>query len=650
MKRKAITLVVMVAVMAGALVLSISMKGTAQTSPELGFCGGCHLEKVQAQMGSMHSGILAVAQQLIDPNITFSCEVCHPGARGHGKDMGSKVTVNFRLELCGQCHLDQYLTYVYGDSFKTKYGGSPGPQEAEAPGTQPVNTAIGDNGSLWAKTKDFSAYNAIIDGHGFVKEYNEERGHAVMLLDHKDIGRGKFTPCMQCKSTKVAFYWDTGKTKTIENDITVTSGHFPGESILIPKGTKIIMATDRLTPNPVTGKPNYEVNVLVTLPNGTQYATYDAPGVPIANIGKRTPGVRKWLWAATYALTVDGLPAGSPSIAAGTTCGHCHDPHLTKFRIVRSELKHAISKWGVNPYDPAKAAIKSFDDPALSKLDRNILLCAQCHVEYVCGYSGVDSTNRDFFPWAKVKDLEGIYTSQFNYGQDWLHGTGVRPWQSTDPSLPGYAPVLYPITERLIKSQHPESETYWGSRHYENNAGCEVCHMPKVTLDSRLVPDSQLVGPRKRTFTSHWFASPIKYMNKAAAGRFASYAQVIVDKDGIIPPCGACHGGTLPRMATKAVSIQDGIYSSALTVQTALVEALKQIKLAKDAGVPATNTNLQLAIKNHQAAHVRWENLVVSENSMGFHNRAEVSAELSNAQTYATNAINYAKAARGVRK
>jgi nitrite reductase (cytochrome c-552) len=47
---------------------------------------------------------------------------------------------------------------------------------------------------------------------------------------------------------------------------------------------------------------------------------------------------------------------------------------------------------------------------------------------------------------------------------------------------------------------------------------------------------------------------------------------------------------------------------------------------------------LQEAVRLHQLAHVRWENLVVSENSMGFHNPEEVMKELNEAMDYARQA------------
>jgi hypothetical protein len=87
-------------------------------------------------------------------------------------------------------------------------------------------------------------------------------------------------------------------------------------------------------------------------------------------------------------------------------------------------------------------------------------------------------------------------------------------------------------------------------------------------------------------------------------------------------------------MKSRAEKIQDGIYSSALAVEQNLVSSLAGIKAAKDAAAmhqPVDQGLLDAAMENHRAAHVRWENLVVSENSMGFHNQSEVNTELSSA-------------------
>jgi formate-dependent nitrite reductase cytochrome c552 subunit len=553
-------------------------------------CAVCHAQRVADVAASSHGAL--------------ACQSCHEGAANHGGNMTLKTTVHFDLEMCGTCHIDQYLTYTYSDFFKTKYGGSP---------------------EKWAKINDFTHYNDIIDGYGFTKEYNEERGHDVMLQAHYDVTRGKYETCLQCKSTKLAYYWDSGKVLTIENDTVVQGGHMP-TAITVPKGTTVTMATNRQGTYP----NNHEVQVLVTLPNGTMYSSYTYPGATKDGT---------WTWSALYALTVNELANGSPTKPSGNGCNHCHNPHKVKrngagdllgFRLIRKSLIDAIDRRGLNPYAAVIDKNANLENAPLS-LDGGIALCGQCHVEYVCGKSSIDGIDRDFFPWAKVGDLEGIYQSTFNYNQDWVHGTGALSSPNwPPPSGPPYYNTPFPIGESLIKSQHPEAETYWGGRHYGNDARCYTCHMPKVTKNDGT------------SFTSHWIASPIKYMETASVGPFANQFGLNVDKSGIISPCGACHGGLLARMKTKAVSIQDGIYGQALTVEAALVDSLEAIKTAKDAkaaGQPGDPALLAAAIADHRSAHVRWENLVVSENSMGFHDPAAVGNEL-------TNALNFAKSAK----
>jgi hypothetical protein len=394
------------------------------------------------------------------------------------------------------------------------------------------------------------------------------------------------------------------------------------------------MSTDRSAPYPYT----HEAQVLVTLPDGSRYSSFNTPGAT-----KSAP----WTWSALYALTVNELPADSPTRHSGNGCNHCHSPHQVKrdvatgrlagFRIVRKSLLDAIDRRGINPYDPARP--RTFNGGAPPTLDEEIALCGQCHVEYVCGNSPIDGIDRDYFSWAKASDLEDIYQSRFpgygvhsdrKYVQDWIHGAG--PLGS--PLSPGNGVSYltpFPIGEELVKSQHPEAETYWGSRHYGNGASCATCHMPKAR---RASDGSQ--------FTSHWMASPIKYMTPAPMAAFASAFGLTLSSEGIMPPCGACHSGKLSNMKTKAERIQDDIYAQALAVESALVSSLEGIKSAKDALAmrqPVDPTLLEAAVEDHRAAHVRWENLVVSENSMGFHNPSEIGAELSSAAQRAQSAL-----------
>lgn len=583
---------------------------TASTAPGVtgdnaacaGTSGGCHSERVAYQAVSSHAGVF--------------CGGCHAGYEAHlAGPTTARPVVRFDLEACAGCHQDQYGTYVYGDDYKTKYGGSP---------------------HDWPKTNDFKYLNSIIDGHGFVREYEEERSHDVMLKDHYDIKRGKFDVCLQCKSTKVAYYWDSGQTRTIANQHVVQGGHMT-LSITVPAGTRVVMSTYRTA----VGTPkNHEVRVVVTLPDGTKYSSYDLAGA--------TKDFN-WTWSALYALTIDGLSAGSKTVDSGNGCNHCHDPHRVGkdaqgnpigFRVIRSSQKYQMARFGVNPYASTKTY--SFDAGTALNADKATALCAQCHVEYVCGRSGIDGINRDYFPWKKVGELDALYRAEFPsgssypapYTMDWSHGTGAL----SSPLSPGYyvAGFTFPILEPLIKSQHPEAEFYWNSRHFANGAGCYTCHMPTVTKTD---------GTK---FTSHWMASPNKYMESVPVQAFASTFGLKLDKDGIISPCGTCHGGLLARMKGKAINIQDGNYSTALSVQTQLVDALKAIKYAKDqkaAGANVDMAKVALAADEFRKAELRWENLCVSENSMGFHSPAEFSAELKVAATAATNAKNYAAAA-----
>jgi formate-dependent nitrite reductase cytochrome c552 subunit len=411
------------------------------------------------------------------------------------------------------------------------------------------------------------------------------------------------------------------------------------EGILVPAGTRVSMKTDRQA----FGPKKHEVQVLVTLPNGTQYASFDYPGATKDGL---------WLWAVLYALTVNELPVDSPTRASGNGCNHCHDPHkvgrdpstdaLIGFRLIRKSLLDAIGRRGINPYNPSSPTVFDGDTPLT--LDEGIALCAQCHVEYVCGNSPIDKIDRDFFPWAKVSDLESIYAAEFpgwgnyldrKYIQDWIHGTGAL----SSPNSPGNGVSYFtpfPIQAELIKSQHPEAETYWESRHYGNEAECFVCHMPKVTRAS----DGTV-------YTSHWLASPLKYMAPEPVSAFATEFGLELSNEGIIPPCASCHGGKPSRMKTKAEKIQDDTYAEALTVEAALVNSLSAIKAANDAlaaGQPVSPVLLETAVDSHRGAHVRWENLVVSENSMGFHNPSEVTSELTTALNLAQSASQDAEA------
>ena len=106
-------------------------------------------------------------------------------------------------------------------------------------------------------------------------------------------------------------------------------------------------------------------------------------------------------------------------------------------------------------------------------------------------------------------------------------------------------------------------------------------------------------------------------------------------------PCGECHSVPPTVLRAQVLRVQRHVDEVQKRVQQALsdsIDAIASTKQAKQAGKPVNEQLLRQAVRWHQWAHLRWENLVVSENSMGFHNPEEVLKELSEALDYARQA------------
>ena len=574
MNRKGLSVLVFALVTISSASLTGCFRGVVYENPtttaNAEACGGsgCHGTEVNAQASGAHSAA--------------PCIVCHPGTGdAHAKNPKTAIAAtDWRIDACAGCHEGEAATYLYDDNGKAgPFGGS-----VRKP-AQP-------------KTALFPEYNTIVAGHPFAKDYNEEGAHAFMLGDHFATTRGKFDTCVQCKSTKLALVWDTGKPLRVAEDTTVTlthtaSGTVPAKKAFIPKGTAITYATDRVT---------RRVDSKAVFPDGTTYSSHPGPSDDATKS-------YNMMWAATIAAVSDTMPYGA-------SCSHCHDPHTAKLAYVRKAMVESIEgtggvagKGGVNPYQPGSPKKIS----GASRKDQRILSCTQCHVEYTCGKSSVDGVERDAFGWAKAKDLDQEYTAQFGYTQDWKHKI---------------------IGQTLIKSQHPESELYWSSVHYNAGASCSDCHMPDVKAADG------------RVFKSHWFTSPYKYEKSAFFEPFA--AATGLDPRFVDKPCARCHDD---RMAA-GITQQKTFYARQAVVEKLLVTSVGELgtdaKL-KDTGGKLDATKYQAAVDAHRKAHVLWENLAVSENSMGFHNFEEVMSSMDLAEKEVRSAIASARGARGAK-
>jgi formate-dependent nitrite reductase cytochrome c552 subunit len=205
----------------------------------------------------------------------------------------------------------------------------------------------------------------------------------------------------------------------------------------------------------------------------------------------------------------------------------------------------------------------------LSKKDSN-LMCAQCHVEYTCNPGvntetgqpvGMGERVTNFFSWVNVFDYNKKMADQ--KFKDFKHGiTGAS----------------------LSKLQHPDTESFWGSKHEKAGVECKDCHMPRVKKGGK-------------QYTWHGQKSA-RYMLKDT--------------------CVKCHPYWTEKEAEYQVdAIQNYIKGKMTKAEFWLGQFIDTFALAQRSGVPGNVLNE--ARKLHDVAHTYWE-WWTAENSDGFHN------------------------------
>jgi len=198
-------------------------------------------------------------------------------------------------------------------------------------------------------------------------------------------------------------------------------------------------------------------------------------------------------------------------------------------------------------------------------------MCGQCHVEYNCNggfepVSGDKVTMADrranHFPMKNALDLLAHY-DQLKF-RDFKHAvTGAS----------------------LVKLQHPEMETYWGSIHDQNGVTCADCHMPKEK------------NPAGKAFTSH---------------------EVVRPKDHVKASCLGCHPkSSAEEKLYQIYTVQNYTRGKMREAEVAIVKLIDTYAKAKEKGV--AEETLAQARKQHEIAHVLWE-WWTAENSDGWHN------------------------------
>lgn len=495
-----------------AAMLSLGAYSTAANAADLANCTVCHSNITKAHAGAAHKDV--------------ACTSCHTGLDEHLKKPSARPTVNMDPANCGACHQPQY-TSLYKDE------GRPARQSKKAAGGPAPDPF----------------FDRALGAHGFTKEHDLPRAHTWMAIDQFIVDRafgGRFEP-------KDGWLYTT------------------------LEGGKSYKAWDVL-------KDNY--------PDNNEQKAHK-PGTAAAANGvcwscKSTDLMLDWAYMGDKAEGAKFHRGSNPvdvvrNVQHGMNCNFCHDPHSAKPRIMRDALIDAMTREGkMNVYKDfaarqAKLEVKDVGvrgfDRKVAMLDRadSRLMCAQCHVEYVCNPGmnvktgekvGFDSRLTNLFPWVNADQIEAYYDE-----------VGFRDFKH---NLTGAT---------LVKMQHPDAETYFGSKHDKAGADCASCHMPKVKDENG------------KTYTMHWATSPKHYVKET---------------------CLSCHKDKNEKQMVAAIDAMKGHFDGKVReAESRMNDMFNAFELAKTVGV--SEEVLAKARKLHESAHINWEYWTAA-NGAYFHN------------------------------
>lgn len=204
----------------------------------------------------------------------------------------------------------------------------------------------------------------------------------------------------------------------------------------------------------------------------------------------------------------------------------------------------------------------------------NNQVCAQCHTEY---YLDSD-TNEVVLPWDNGLETEGMldYYDKIAFS-DWEHpSTGAK----------------------LLKAQHPEYETFSGSKHDAVGLSCTDCHMPEVAGEDNL--------------KSHHWTSPLK------------------SPEGMTESCMTCHSGTTDGVTAWVEEVQRQVTDKMNEISDELVDFVDRLSAAVEDNA-IEGSDLEKLQDIHRRAQFKWD-FVFVENSEGFHNSDKAHMNLDDAR------------------
>jgi len=469
-----------------------------------------------------------------------NCVNCHSGLDKHMANPGpdTRPVTDTSWEACGQCHKDQF------DSFMQVAKHRPARDEK----SQLTNRAPNP---YWDK---------LMAGHGFTKEHGLTRSHINMVVDQFVVDRafgGRFQP-----KNGWMYVNEKGRVWDILTDTHPET-----------KEHKVFNLQTAAAANPTCLQCKTQDQILKW-----------------SYLGDKVEG--KTTWDRT-----SNVVEVAKDVNHALNCYICHDPHAAKPRIVRDALIAALTRpeadtlWHKDPqhtnFKVIDMGLRGFNRKIaiLEKYDSR-LLCGQCHVEYNCN-DGYDPRNPDtskktvaytsqltnHFPYKDVFSLYDHYKNQVNF-LDFKHAlTGGLLW----------------------KAQHPESETFYNSKHAKAGAGCDSCHLPKMK------------NKQGKVFTSHFAVTPKVQIKETCL-------------------TAKCHPTWTREDAVYAIdSVKAHIRGKMRKAEFRISALIDKIVAAKAANIDPEV--IKKAQDQHLKAHVLWE-YWTAENSDGFHNPDMAKASL----------------------
>ena len=454
-----------------------------------------------------------------------ACTACHDNLQAHLQSASARPVTKTDPAICGGCHRNQYESFYRMNWEKTARA-----EKSRMQGPSPG-----------------PAFEKLMMPHAFTREHNVPRSHAFALFDQLVVDRsfgGRYEP----KNGWQSLAQPAGNFKLWD----VLEDRFVGQD------HKSLRPGTAAAANPVCLSCKTQDHIL-----------------DWAYMGDPAPGAK---WSRTSRV-VDMAKDVNHSV----NCFFCHDPHSTQPRIVRDGLIQALTRpekdtlWHKDPraakIDVRDMGVRGYTRKIaiLDRYDTN-LQCGQCHVEYNCN-PGTDPKTGQPVAMADARTNHFPFKNVYEVGQHYTN-LGFRDFRHT-------------ITGALLwKGQHPDVETYYGSKHQLAGVECSSCHMPKVR------------DPKTgRTYTSHWQTSPRHYIKET---------------------CLACHGGWSEQQVRYVIDSLKNRYDGKLRkTEFWLSRFVDKFEEAQGVGIDAGV--LGKARELHDQAHINWE-WWTAVNGAYFHN------------------------------